>query len=80
MRRLMHFDAERQDISAQVHHSDVSGQSGSIARAARSTGHESSLIQNESEIQFMSIVEGDDGDLIGIENSQLEQSPTSPSL
>ena len=28
---------ERQDTSVQVHHSDVSGQSGSIARTARST-------------------------------------------
>ena len=38
----------RQDISAQVHHSDVSGQSGYNARIARSTGYEPNVGLDES--------------------------------
>ena len=39
MHQIAH-QVQRQVISAQVHHSDVSGQSGSIASTARSTGFE----------------------------------------
>ena len=69
--RLVH-----QDISAQVHHSDVSGQFGQIARAARSAGYEPNVGPDESGSPFMIIADGDDEVLIGIENSQLGQAPT----
>ena len=60
-----------------MHHSDVSGQSGSIARRARSTGYEPNVIQNESGTNFMSIADGDDEDLMTVENSHLGQAPSS---
>ena len=68
---------ERQDISAQVHQADVKGRSGSIVKTARSTGHEPNLIQYESGTRLMSIADGDDEDLMGMDNSQLEQAPFS---
>ena len=71
---------ECQDISAQVRHSDVSGQTGSRARTARSTSDEPNLIQNERGTTYMSIADGDDEDPMGIENSQLEQAPSSLSI
>ena len=64
---------ERQDISAQVHQADVKGRSGSIVRTARSTGREPNLIQYESGTHLMSIADGDNADLMGIENSLLGQ-------
>ena len=79
MQQIAHH-VEREDISAQVHHADVSGRSGSIARTARSTGHEPNLIQYESGTHLMSIADGDDEDLMGMENCQLEQAPFSLSL
>ena len=68
---------ERQEKSAQVHQADVKGRSGSIVRTARSTGHEPNLIQYESGTHLMSIADGDDEDLMGMDNSQLEQAPFS---
>ena len=53
-----------------MHHSDVSGQSGSIARSARSTGYEPNLIQNESGTNVMSIADGDVEDPMGIGRSR----------
>ena len=43
---------ECQEKSAQVHQSDASGQSGSIAKDSRSTGYEPNLIQNQSRTHF----------------------------
>ena len=64
-------DVERQKISAQVHHSDVGGQTDSIARKSHSTGHEPNLISCESVTRIICIADGDDEDHIGIVNSQL---------
>ena len=61
----------RQDISSQVHHWNVSGQSGFHARIARSTGYEPNVGLDESGPNFMSIAESDVKELLGIENSQL---------
>ena len=44
----LHTMFERQYTYAQLHHSDVSGQSDSIARKARCTSHEPNLIQQEN--------------------------------
>ena len=63
-----------------MHQTDVSGQSGSIARTARSTGHEQNLSQNVNGTQFLSFADGNDEDLMGIEHSRLEQVPSSLSL
>ena len=71
---------ERQDTSAQVHHPDVSGQTDSVARKVRSTGHEPDSIQNQNGTKFMSIANGDDEDLTGNEKSQFEQTPSSINL
>ena len=46
---------EGQEKSAQVRHSDVSGESGSFVRMARSTRHEPNLIQNESGTTLLSV-------------------------
>ena len=64
-----------QGISAQVHQSDASGQPGYNARTERSTGYEPNVGVDECETTFMSIADGDDDDLIGIESSQLGQVP-----
>ena len=59
-------------------HAKLSGQSGSITRRARSTGYESNVGPDGSGTHFMSIVDGDDDDLLGAEkNSQLEQALSS---
>ena len=50
------------------------------ARTERSTGYRPNVGVNESETTFMSIADGDDDDLIGIENSQLGQVPLVLSL
>ena len=42
----------RQDASAQVHHSDASGQSGHTARVGRSTGYEHNVRLAESGTLF----------------------------
>ena len=66
---------ERQDTSARVHLSDVSGQSGSTART-----HAQQDVSPTSLRMKMELAEGDDEHLMGTENSQLEQAPSSPSL
>ena len=63
----MAHHVDRKDLSAQVHHSDVSGQSGSIARTACSTGDVPNFVQDENGTMFMSIADGDDEDPVGIE-------------
>ena len=65
----------RQDFSAQVHHSDVSGQSGFNSRMARSTGYEPNVGLDESGTVLMFTADGDDEDLMGIENYQLGEAP-----
>ena len=70
----------RQDISAQVHHSDVSGQSGYNSRMARSTGYEPDVGLDESGTVLMSTADGDDEDLMGIEYYQLGEAPPPSSL
>ena len=44
------------------------------------TGYEPNLVQNESVAHCMSIADSDDAGLMGIENSQLGQAPSSLSL
>ena len=65
----------RQDISAQVHHSDVSGRSCFYSRVAGSTGYEPNVGLDESGTVLMSTADGDDEDLMEIENYQLGQAP-----
>ena len=57
--------------SAQVHHSDVGGQSCSVARAAHSAGHVPNLVLLRSNANFTSIADGDDEDSVGVENYHL---------
>ena len=64
-----------QDISAHGHHSDVSGQSGCVARMTRSTGYEPNLSQNMSGTKCMCIAASGDEDPMGVEKSPLEQAP-----
>ena len=70
----------RQDISAQVHHADVSGQSGCNARIARSTCYEPNVGLDESGNVFMSMADGDDEDLMETKKSQFGQAPLPISL
>ena len=72
---------ERQDSNGQVRHSDVSGQSGSVARAARSTEYEPNLKKKMKVEQSLCPSRTvDDEDHMRIENSQLEQARSSSSL
>ena len=68
---------EHQDRSAHVHHSDMGAQSGTTASTAHSIGDEPNLIPPQSNTHFMSGADGDDEDLMRIENPQLGQTPSS---
>ena len=72
--------AVRQDIPAQVHHSDVSCQSGDHARVAPSSGYEPNVGLDESGTNCMSIADRDGEDPMRIENSLLGQATLSKSL
>ena len=63
---------EHQDGSAHVRHSDVSDQSGSIAK----TTHVPNVVCPQSNANSLSFADGDE-DLKGIENHQLGQAPSS---
>ena len=64
---------ERQNFSWQVQHSDVSDQPGSAARTARSTGYDPNFRQNESGTMYISIADGEDEDLMRVENSSSDK-------
>ena len=60
-----------------MHHSDVIDQYGSIARHAQSTGYEPNLFLPKDDTNKLSIADGDDEDLMCVENYQLGQAPSS---
>ena len=76
MKQFAHH-VERPDISAQVHHSDVSGQSSLTARIARSTGADTVVSASRYCIAadtWGSFFGEPDGSLAGFEKSQAPRS------
>ena len=72
VRQLAHY-VELKDVSAQVYHSDVSGQS-------RCPWDEPNHVQNESGTMCLFIVDDNGEDPMRIQGSQFGQAPSSPSL
>ena len=66
--------SEHRHRSAHVLHVDVGDQPGSIARIPLSTGYEPKLIQPQSNPKFISTADGEDEDLMTVENGSARTS------